>query len=574
MGFASVLSGCLRAVKTDRWLTVSPLLPRCFPLLPLLAPLSVALTPACPLPTVPILSPRSPLLADLDLRARRARQCAAVLVAALAGIGFAPVAAAFGFEDAAREAAALAQRPYQAVAAQPALAALTYDEYRAVRFKTERSLWRDTGSPFQLQFFPIGRGSTRPLVLHEIVEGRVRAIDVPAAVFRNDGPAAGLPVAGAAGWRAHFALNAPNRLDEVVVFLGASYFRAVGAGLQYGLSARGLAIDSVGAAENTGEEFPAFTTYWFERPAPGARALRFFALLDSPRATGAYEFVVRPGAATAIDVRARVHLRAPVRQLGIAPLTSMFLAGENQPAAGDYRPEVHDSDGLQIALNGEWLWRPLVNPRGVFVTSFAATSPRGFGLMQRDRAFTSYEDLEARYDRRPSAWVEPIGDWGAGRVQLLQFGTPDETHDNIGAWWVPDRLPVPGGAPLEWAWRVHFGGAGLAPPPGAWVTQSRRGHGWQDAARPRERDAHQMHVDFAGPALEGLAADAVSAVVTGNTNVRGLRAIAQPNAATGGWRVTVDFQRLDPRQAVELRAFLKAGERTLSETWAFALPPE
>jgi len=505
----------------------------------------------------------------------------------LAGALWAAGAAAFGFEDAAREAAALAARPYQPVAGDPRLAALTYDEYRSVRFVPERAHWRDTGSPFQLQFFPLGRGFLRPLVLHEIVDGRVRPLAVPASMFRNDGPAAGLPVAGAAGWRAHFPINEPARMDEVVVFLGASYFRAVGAGLQYGLSARGLAIDSVGGG--SGEEFPAFTTFWLERPAAGARELRFYALLDSPRAAGAYQFVVRPGATTTVEVRARVHLRAPVRQLGIAPLTSMFLFGENQPSADDYRPEVHDSDGLQIALGGasgaggdrggpagggEWIWRPLGNPRGVFVTSFAATSPRGFGLMQRDRAFTSYEDLETRYERRPSAWVEPIGDWGAGRVQLLQFHTPDETHDNIGAWWVPDRVPAPGGAPLEWAWRVHFGGAGLAQPPGAWVAQSRRGHGWRDAALPREREHHQYHVDFVGPALAGLGPDAVRAAVSGNDNVRALRAIAQPNAVTGGWRVTIDFQRVDPRQAVELRAFLQAGERTLSETWAFALPPE
>jgi len=530
------------------------------------------------------------------------RFLAALFIALLASRVF-----AFGFEDVAREAAAVAARPYQVPAADARLAALSYDEYRAVRFRPEQALWREAGLPFQVHFFPLGRGNVRPLRLHEVVQGEVRPLAVPASAFRNDGTAAGLPVAGAAGWRAHFPLNDAARSDELIVFLGASYFRAVGAGLHYGLSARGLAIDTVGGS--AGEEFPAFTAFWLERPTPGARELKFLALLESPRATGAYEFTVRPGATTTVDVRARVHLRAPVAMLGVAPLTSMFLSGETQPAPDDYRPEVHDSDGLQIALGsgspapstpsglagssgpsgassgsagsaasaGEWLWRPLVNPRGVFVTSFAAPSLRGFGLMQRDRAFASYEDLETRYDRRPSAWVEPLGDWGSGRVQLLQFGTPDETHDNIGAWWVPDRLPEPGGAPLDLAWRVHFGGEGLARPPGAWVTQSRRGHGYRDEKLPREREHHQIHVDFVGPALAAFAgpgAAAVRAAVSGNANVRALRAIAQPNAVTGGWRVTVDFLRIDPQQAVELRAFLQAGDRTLSETWAFALPPE
>ncbi|MBL8346452.1 MAG: glucan biosynthesis protein G [Rubrivivax sp.] len=503
------------------------------------------------------------------------RFLAALCVALLASRAF-----AFSLEDVAREAAALAARPHQVPATEARLAALSYDEYRAVRFKPEQALWREAGLPFQVHFFPLGRGNVRPLRLHEVVQGEVRPLAVPASSLRNDGTATGLPVAGAAGWRAHFPLNDPSRSDELIVFLGASYFRAVGAGLHYGLSARGLAIDTVGG--NSGEEFPAFTAFWLERPAPGARELKFLALLESPRATGAYEFVVRPGVTTTVDVRARIHLRAPVAMLGVAPLTSMFLSGETQPAASDYRPEVHDSDGLQIALGngtagavgGEWLWRPLVNPRGVFVTSFAATSPRGFGLMQRDRAFASYEDLETRYDRRPSAWVEPLGDWGAGRVQLLQFGTPDETHDNIGAWWAPDRLPEPGGAPLELAWRVHFGGEGLARPPGAWVAQSRRGHGYRDEKLPREPEQHQYHVDFVGPMLAGLGADQVRASVSGNANVRALRAIAQPNAVTGGWRVTIDFQRIDPKQAVELRAYLQAGVRTLSETWAYAMPPE
>lgn len=492
---------------------------------------------------------------------------AGLLVGVLAAL--APFAQAFGFDDVAREAEALAALPHVAPATDPTLAALGYDAYRALRFRPERALWRDAGLPFQVHFYPLGRGFTRALRLHEVVDGQVRAIDVPATAFRNDGDAAVRPAPGAAGWRLNFPLNDPQRPDELIVFLGASYFRVLGAGLQYGLSARGLAIDTVGGR---GEEFPAFTAFWLERPPPGARELRFHALLDSPRATGAYRFTVRPGTTTTVDVQARVFLRAEVATLGIAPLTSMFLAGENQPVADDYRPEVHDSDGLQIAGGGgEWLWRPLANPRGVFVTSFAMPALRGFGLMQRDRAFAHYQDLEARYERRPSAWVEPVGDWGSGRVELLQFGTPNETHDNIGAYWVPAQAPRPG-RPLDIAWRLHVGGAGLAEPPGAWVTQSRRGHGYREAPIPPERQ--QFHVDFDGPALQGLAADAVQAVASADANARGLRAIAMPNTAAGGWRVTVDFERVATNRPTELRVFLRAGDRTLSETWAYALPPE
>jgi len=340
-------------------------------------------------------------------------------------------------------------------------------------------------------------------------------------------------------------------------------------GLGYGSSARGLAVDPVGGR---GEEFPVFTAYWIQRPRPDDTEVRFFALLESPRVTGAYGFVLRPnGATTSIEVRARLILRAPVARLGIAPLTSMFLFGENQPRDDDYRPEVHDSDGLQVLTSqGEWLWRPLSNPKGVFVTSFGMPGLRGYGLMQRDRNFASYQDLEARYDVRPSAWVEPLGDWGPGRVELLQYHTPDETHDNIGAWWVPERLPAPGEA-VEFAWRVTVSDR-KPQAPDARVVQSRLGHGYREGRLPTGR--MQFHLDFVGPVLEGLGDDDVEAVASGNSNVRDLRVIAHPNTAAGGWRVTLDFERPDPKQAVELRAFLRAGSRTLSETWTHALPPE
>src|SRR5205085_6387853 len=154
-----------------------------------------------------------------------------------------------------------------------------------------------------------------------------------------------------------------------------------------------------------------------------------YALLESQRATGAYRFDIVPGAETVVRVQARLYLRAAATQvatLGIAPLTSMFFSGENQPRRGDFRPEVHDSDGLQVATgDGEWLWRPLQNPARMTVTSFAVRELRGFGLMQRDRTFSSYEDTEARYERRPSAWVRPLSDWGPGRVELVQLPTPD-----------------------------------------------------------------------------------------------------------------------------------------------------
>jgi glucans biosynthesis protein len=472
-------------------------------------------------------------------------------------------AAAFDFEDVAREAERVARAPYRKPPAPDPALAMSYDAYRKLRFKNEHSTWRGTGTPFELRYFPLGRTFTRALSLFEVAGDEVKPLRLPVGAFE------GTASNGVAGWRLHRWVGEPRRSDEVGVFLGASYFRLVAQGLRYGLSARGLAVDTAGGS---GEEFPEFTTYWLQRPQPGDAEVRFFALLESPRVTGAYAFVMRPSAGnTVLEVRARLTLRAPVARLGIAPLTSMFLGGENQAPVEDYRPEVHDSDGLQILSgSGEWLWRPLSNPRGVFVTSFALPSVRGFGLMQRDRSFSSYQDLEARYELRPSAWVEPMNDWGPGRVELLQFYTPDETNDNIGAYWVPERTPVPG-QPVDYAWRVTV--TDLKPqPPGAWVAQSRFGHGYREGKLPPGR--MQFHLDFVGPALQGLSEVDVEAVATSNNNVRDLRVIALPNPAVSGWRVTLDYERVNPKQPVELRAFLRAGSRTLSETWSYALAPE
>ena len=200
-----------------------------------------------------------------------------------------------------------------------------------------------------------------------------------------------------------------------------------------------------------------------------------YALLDSRRIAGAYRFVLTPGAETTMQVTARLYARSKIAKLGLAPLTSMYTFGENQPGKDDFRPEVHDSDGLSIqSADGEWIWRPLVNPRRLLVTSFGLTNPKGFGLMQRDRAVSSYEDPEALYERRPSVWVEPAGNWGAGRVELVQIPTPDETNDNIVAYWVPQAAVVPG-KPIDLAYRLRWQLAGTVPANLAWVVQTRRG---------------------------------------------------------------------------------------------------
>ncbi len=475
----------------------------------------------------------------------------------------------------------LAQEPFRANSDKlpDTLANITYDQLRDIRFNTDQSLWRSSNLPFEAQFFHLGLYQTEPVRIHELLpDGRVNHLPYRRADFnvgKNTFDTSAWGDLGHAGFRLHYPLNGQAYKDELAVFQGASYFRALGAGQGYGLSARGLAIDTVGGS---GEEFPRFSEFWLQRPAADAQEVTVFALLESPRATGAYRFVIRPGQQTTTTVSARVFLRAgagPVNTLGMAPLTSMFLSGENQALPSDFRPEVHDSDGLMIASgSGEWLWRPLQRPKAVTVSSFTLQNPRGFGLMQRDRSFANYEDVEARYERRPSAWIKPLGDWGNGRVELVQLPTPDETHDNIVAYWVPAQLPA-AGQPLELSYELAWQGDAQQRPPASWVTQTRRGYGYSKLSAAEQASQPQYVIDFAGPALDALPANApVKAVITADANGRVLQTLAYPNPATRTWRVTVRVARVDPAQPVELRAFLQHNNDTVSETWTHLLLPE
>ncbi|MGH8175270.1 MAG: glucan biosynthesis protein G [Steroidobacter sp.] len=479
---------------------------------------------------------------------------------------------AFGFDDVAAKASAQAQRPYQSVSRKPPaeLQALNYDQYRDIRFRPDHALWRPDELPFELMFFHLGgEFQTKPVRMNEVTPRGARHIPYRSAAFdygKNKLSPQSWGDVGFAGFRAHHALNNNEYKDELAVFLGASYFRALGAGQRYGLSARGLAIDTVGGQ---GEEFPRFTEFWMVRPADNAGTLTIYALLDSPRASGAYQFDIRPGAQTVMQVRARLFLRKNVATLGVAPLTSMFFFGENQPHRTDFRPEVHDSDGLMVATgDGEWLWRPLVNPKHTLTTSFSMREVRGFGLMQRDRNFSNYEDPEASYEMRPSAWIEPIGSWGSGRVELVQLHTPDETNDNIVAYWVPQKLPA-AGQPLDLSYRLHWQGKEMQRPPGAWVVQTRIGRGYAELPQ----DEQQFIVDFTGPSLAALTSDAtVKAVVTAPSNGKIMERNAYRVEATGAWRMALRVKQLKATETTELRGFLQSGEDVLTETWSNVLP--
>lgn len=476
-------------------------------------------------------------------------------------------AADFDFAAVEVRARDLAAKPYVAPPEDlPAwMQKLDYDGHRNITFAKDHAWWRDEQQPFRVQFFHPGWLFKSPVKVNEIVAGQARVIPYSPALF-NYGklkPGAVPPDLGFAGLRIHYPLVLPD--DELAVFLGASYFRAVGRGMHWGLSSRGLAVNT---GEPGPEEFPRFDEFWLVRPAPGAAAVTLFALLNSPSVAGAYRFEITPGDETLVTVQAALYFRRHPAVVGLAPLTSMFLHGENTGwSKNDFRPEVHDSDGLLIHNGtGEWLWRPLANPAATRVSSFSDKSPRGFGLLQRDRDLMHYEDLEANYHQRPSAWVEPLGDWGPGAVRLLEIPTPDETNDNIVACWAPAKLP-PIGQPLAFSYRLHWLGRSAALPPGAYVAATR------ESAVLGQPTHRRFVVDFGGLPFDGPPRDIRAKLSVGAGAKAATPAGIQALKPLGVWRVVFDLEPDGTGRPVELRCFLQEGAGSVSETWSHLWNP-
>jgi periplasmic glucans biosynthesis protein len=404
--------------------------------------------------------------------------------------------------------------------------------------------------------------------MYEVVDGQAQELAYDPGMFdygKSGLQGAHLPEdLGFAGFRMHFHTDLER---DIVAFLGASYFRAVGSEMQYGLSARGLAID---CGMDRAEEFPRFTAFWLERPAPDAGKLTVYALLDSPSVAGAYRFDISPAAVLVMEVDAALYPRQAIERLGVAPLTSMFQFGENdRRTAKDWRPEIHDSDGLAMWTgSGEWIWRPLTNPASLRFNAFLDQNLRGFGLLQRDRNFDHYQDDGAFYDRRPSLWVEPKSGWGKGSIQLVEIPTVDETFDNIVAFWNPAEAPRPG-QELLFSYRLHWGAQMPVSPPLAQVVATRTGLGGI-VGQKRTYFSWRFVVDFAGSNLSMLGKDIKLAPVI--TTSRGQIEITsvRPLDAVRGYRVMFDLKPTDNSVApINLRLYLRADGQPLSETWLY-----
>jgi periplasmic glucans biosynthesis protein len=453
------------------------------------------------------------------------------------------------------------------------LGAADYDAYRKIRFRSDQALWRGA-SRFEVQFFHLGFLFRVPVEIHVVENGAAVPVAFESTMF--DYGDTGLDSVdalppGFAGFRVHYPLHDPGYKDEVIVFLGASYFRVLGREQRFGLSARGLAINT---ALPRGEEFPVFRAFWLVKPAPDDTRLTLYALLDGPSLTGAYRFVVEPGTDSRVDVSGHLFARDDVEKIGIAPLTSMHLFGENSAHHfDDFRPEVHDSDGLlMLSGAGQWLWRPLTNPPRLQVSHFVDAAPRGFGLFQRDRRFANYQDTEANYDRRPSYWIEPDGDWGEGGIELVEIPSAEEIHDNIVAYWRP-KSPLRAGESLSFTYTLS---SGLRLPRDATLgraidtrTGSARLPGTDEQPSPGRR---RFVVDFAEGDLGFLGASqpvqADLSASAGMVSDLTVMHVADSNV----WRVAFRLD-LDDADAAELALTLRLDGAPLTETWLYRASP-
>ena len=454
------------------------------------------------------------------------------------------------------------------------LKALDYDAYRLIQARDERAVALSSSFGYFVEPFHLGWLFQQPVEIFEVQDGTARLIPFSAADFNYHDPAvekqmAAIALPGVAGFRIDCPLNQPDQMAELVAFLGASYFRALGRGNAYGGSARGAVINSW---LEQPEEFPRFSSFYVEHADYGT-PLTVYAALEGPSVTGAFRFVFDPATAqrqdTAVDVTARYFFRKDIAEMGVAPLTSMYLYSEtNRSQFDDYRPQVHDSDGLLMSGGtGEVAWRALNNPPALGNSYFSHTNPKAFGLMQRDRDFAAYQDAGARYDLRPSILVEPQGDWGEGSVRLIEVPAKLETEDNIVAFWVP-KTPYKAGDSAEFSYRLRWGDL-LPDARGALghVAATRAGQGGVSGVENKQT-LRKFVIDFAGGPLDGLEADQLDAVAALTGQGKVIYSAVSKVPESGVMRLAIDAE-IDSRDPVELRAYLVGGGRQLTETWLY-----
>ncbi|AOX20831.1 glucan biosynthesis protein [Kozakia baliensis] len=442
---------------------------------------------------------------------------------------------------------------------------LNFDQFRGIAFKEDRALWHGENLNFDVEFFPRGFLYRPRILMNEVIDGQSKPIAYDPDMFTYADPMVRVTDdLGFAGIRLRTPINTPNIMEECAVFLGASYFRAVAKGQNYGLSARGFAD---GTGDPKGEEFALFREFWLEKPKSGADSVVIHALLDSPSVVGAFRFSIRPGTTTVFDVQSNFYPRTEITESGVAPLTGMFyFDANNRNHVDDWRPAAHDSEALQMWTgSGQQLYRPLNNPIDLQFSAFSDNNPHGFGLMQRRRSFADFEDLALNYEKRPSLWIEPIGNWGEGAVDLVEIPTPNEVNDNIVSFWRP-KTPMQSGHEYAYTYRMYWGWDT------PWPTNLARIAGTRVGAVTDHADARLFVVDFSGKPFENLPPNAQFHLLP-QASVGTIRnVVVEPNPAIKGWRTTFEFYPGSAKIA-ELQCQLSDDQGPISEKWMYRWTP-
>lgn len=499
-----------------------------------------------------------------------------------------PALPAFSLADVEKLAKKLSGKTYNP----PQNASITKDipeqVWKQIRFKNESKLWGKQGMSFEAGFFHPGFIFNNMVPIDIIEDGQVKRFDFNPEYFFYQGREAAEAAKGYtldyAGFTLLYHLNEIGKMDEVLSFLGATHFRALAKRSQYGLEARGLIINPAGAE---GEEFPYFRRFWLVKPAPAAVTFTVFALMDSPSLTGAYQFDISPGPSTVMEVKATLFRRngkeKPLK-IGLAPMSSMYLFSEKENCGkNDWRPEVHNSDiFLWTDEDNNWFRRPLSNPDRLEISNFYLNDPKGFGLMQQDNNFDHYQDFSTRFDLKPSLWIEPAGDWGAGNLELMEIPANHEIHNNIIAFWSPAEAPFQDGRRFDFAYKMYWMPSGTIPHQLGRAVNTR-------ATRDHENGVQSFFIDFEGGSLNDIPSDnGLASVVTVLPELPVMDKSLVKNPVTGGWRLSFKLKTNEngglvqsllsargDRKSLRIKALLKRGDNLpedLTETWVYDLP--
>lgn len=468
----------------------------------------------------------------------------------------------FSFDRLLEQAESLSQTGHNAprLSLPSELANLNRERYQAIQYKDNAALWNEDHQNFRMKLFHTGFQYRTPVKIEIVENGTSTPVPYSTELFNFNPPLKQPPKESQSGFSGLSVETAIHNADETSAFLafhGATFFRALASGQVYGLSARALSINT---AQASGEEFPFFRKICIEKPKYGERTLTLYALMDSPSVTGAYRFRVAPGKSTVIDVDCTLFPRVTLPHVGIAPINSMYFYGDADATRTDgYRPNVHSSDGLQIwTAAGEWIWRPITNPEQLQYSVFIDRTPRGFGLMQRKRDLPAYEDFDARFDLQPSLWVEPVGDWQNGAIDLIEVPSRSEIFNNIIVFWRP-RAPLEAHGRYSFSYRLYWSDGMPARPKLARVIQTLVGSGTNDRQFVIDYDSTHSCNSCKGSEYQ-------AEVRSGDGKIRSQT--VQANPVTGGQRITFEFKPGDQKET-DLSCELKRDGQVISETWVY-----